>query len=240
MPAENFALMTMQDRAYAVAIFIILGICCIGAYVAVSGFLNANPDGFSLALNDASATPTIGVTVEIPTETPAPPTNTPLPPTETPIGYQPTAIPEATRGPTLDFIPTIATPEFTATPEASATPPGCGSEFCPRPGPADSRAPGGNPCPSHLIWGFVLDRNGQGIPGVKIHFNDASGNAGDKDTKGPPDHPGIYDIPVGGGVWTVQVVGKREALRSPPFQVAVGQPWGGAGNCPTRVDFIQQ
>lgn len=51
--------MTMQDRAYAVAIFIILGICCIGAYVAVSGFLNANPDGFSLALNDASATPTM-------------------------------------------------------------------------------------------------------------------------------------------------------------------------------------
>lgn len=232
--------MTMQDRAYAAAIFIILGICCIGAYVAVSGFFNANPEGFSLALNSATETPTAGVTIEIPTETAAPPTFTPLPPTETPIGYQPTAIPEATRGPTLDFIPTIATPEFTATPEASATPPGCGAEFCPRPGPADSGAPGGNPCPSHLIWGFVLDKNGQGIPGVKIHFSDASGNAGDKDTKGPPDRPGIYDIPVGSGVWTVQVFGKREQVRSPPFQVAVGQSWGGTGNCPTRVDFFQQ
>ncbi len=232
--------MSMQDRVYAAAIFIILGLCCIGAYVAVSGFANANPGGISIGFLSTTATPTAGVTIEIPTETPAPATNTPLPPTRTPEGFQPTDIPAATRGPTLDFIPTVATPEATATPEASATPPGCGAEFCPRPGPADANAPGGNPCPSNLIWGYVLDSSGQGMPGIKIHFRDAGGNAGEKDTKGPPDRPGIYDIPVGSGTWIVEVMGKRDTLRSTPFQVAVGEAWGGSGNCPTRVDFVQQ
>lgn len=234
--------MSMQDRVYAAAIFVILGICCIGAYVAVSGFMNQNPNGLQIGLNSTTQTPTAGVTIQIPTETAAPATHTALPATKTPVGFQPTDEPQATRGPTLDFIPTVATAEFTPTSEASATPQfsGCGAEFCPRPGPADASAPGGNPCPPNLIWGYALDRSGQGIPGVKIHFQDANGNAGDKDTKGPPDHPGIYDIPVGSGVWTVVVAGKKETTRSPAFQVSAGQPWGGTGICPTRVDFIQQ
>ena len=234
--------MTMQDRAYAVAIFIILGFCCIGAYVAISGFLNANPGGLAAALNNSTATPTVGVTIVIPTETAAPPTITPPPPTRTPKGFQPTDTPAITRPPTLDFIPTVATPEFTPTPEVTATPAasGCGAEFCPRPGPADAGAPGGNPCPANLIWGFVTDHTGQGVAGVKVHFQDVNGNAGEKDTKGPPDRPGIYDLPVGNGVWTVQLTGKKDQTRSTPFQVVVGQAWGGSGNCPTRVDFVQQ
>lgn len=234
--------MTMQDRVYAAAIFIIMGICCIGAYVAVSGFMNQNPDGFKIGLNLATTTPTAGVTVEIPTETAAPPTNTSLPATKTPIGFQPTAIPAATRGPTLDFIPTIATLEASPTPEASATPQpsGCGAEFCPRLGPPDGRAPSGNPCPPNYLWGFVLDRNGQGIPGIKVTFRDANGNAGESDTKAPPDPPGRFDFPVGGGTWTVQVAGRKDASRSGPIQMAAGQTWTGSGNCPTRVDFVQQ
>ena len=54
--------MSMQDRAYAAAIFVIIGICCIGAYVAISGFANANPGGLLLAFNGATASPTVGVT----------------------------------------------------------------------------------------------------------------------------------------------------------------------------------
>lgn len=234
--------MTMQDRAYAVAMFIVFGICCIGIYVAVSGLLNANPNGLTIALlNQATETPTVGVTIEIPTETPAPPTNTPPPPTRTPRGFVPSPTPGFTRPPTLDFLPTVPTPEpFTPTPVPSPTPPGCGAEFCPRPGPPDPRAPGGNPCPPNLIWGFVLDRNGQGMVGIKVTFRDDHGNAGEKDTKGPPDPPGIYDFPVAGGIWTVQLAGRRDTTRSTPFQVAAGQVWTGSGNCPTRVDFIQQ
>lgn len=235
--------MSMQDRAYAAAILIIIGICCIGAYVAVSGFMNANPDGLSIGLNLPTQTPTGGVTVEIPTETPGPPTNTPLPPTKTPIGFRPTDPPEATRGPTLDFIPTIETPEFTETPLPTATleiPPGCGAPFCPRLAAPDPRAPTGNPCPGNYIWGFVLDRNGIGIGGMKVTLRETSG-AGDKvTTKAPPDPEGRFDLPATGGTWTVQVVDRQENPLSPPIQVQANVSWGGSGNCPTRVDFIEQ
>lgn len=240
MPAENFLFMTMQDRAYAVAIFIILGICCIGAYVAVSGFLNANPDGFSLAMNGSTETPTIGVTVEIPTETPAPPTNTPLPPTATPVGYQPTDEPEATRGPTLDFIPTVATPEFTATPEATETPPGCGGSYCPRLGPPDSRGPKGATCSQEYIWGFVTDKNGESVSNIRIHFREIDGAEGDARTKGDPDPRGRFDFPAANGTWTLTMWSKDGDPVSPAIQVRAGEPWGGTGNCPTRVDFVQE
>ena len=240
IPAEIFLLMTMQDRVYAAAIFIILGICCLGAYVAVSGFMNANPDGLTLALNGPSATPTVGVTVEIPTETPAPPTHTPLPPTETPIGYQPTAIPEATRGPTLDFIPTVATPEFTATLEATATPRGCGGSYCPRFGPPDSRGPKGATCSQEYIWGFVTNQAGEGLSGVRIHFREIDGAEGDARTKGDPDPRGRFDFPAANGVWTVSVWSKDGESVSPAIQVRAGEAWGGTGNCPTRSDFVQQ
>jgi hypothetical protein len=232
--------MTMQDRAYAAAIFIILGICCIGAYVAVSGFMNANPDGLSISLNDSTATPTAGVTIEIPTETAAPPTNTPLPPTQTPEGFQPTLPPAATRGPTLDFIPTIATPEFTATPEATPTLAGCGAIYCPRLGPPDARGPKGQPCSTEYIWGFVFTANGEGEPNVRLHFREANGGEGDGRSKGDPDPRGRFDFPASGGLWNVQVWDRNGDPLSPPFQVQGGIPWGGSGNCPTRVDFVQQ
>src|SRR5437867_10481496 len=84
--------MSIQDRAYAAAIFIVIGICCIGAYVAISGFFNANPNGITLSLSQPTGTATVEPNIEIPTETPAPPTFTPLPtlpPTDTPKGFNP-------------------------------------------------------------------------------------------------------------------------------------------------------
>ncbi len=235
--------MSMQDRVYAAAIFLVLGLCCIGAYVAVSGFMLANPDGLAISLAQETATPTAGVTVEIPTETPAPPTNTPLPATSTPEGFQPTAVPEATRGPTLDFIPTVATlePSVTPTPEFTATPPGCGAPFCPRLGPPDPRAPTGNVCPGNYLWGFVTDASGNGVPGVRVKFRGEGGGGDIKTTKaGPADPAGIYDFPATSGIWTVSVVDRDENEMGPAFQVQAGQGWSGSGNCPTRVDFIQQ
>lgn len=232
--------MTMQDRAYAAAIFIIIGICCIGAYVAVSGFMNSNPDGLNIGLNRITQTPTVGVTIEIPTETAAPPTNTPLPATKTPIGFQPTLPPAATRGPTLDFIPTIATPEFTATPQASATPVGCGAIYCPRLGAPDARGPKGQPCSTEYIWGFVSKANGEGEPNVRVHFREIGGGEGDTRTKGDPDPRGRFDQPAASGSWSVQVWDRNGDPISPPFQVQGGVAWGGSGHCPTRVDFVQQ
>lgn len=232
--------MSMQDRAYAAAIFIILGLCCIGAYVAVSGFMNANPDGLSIGLNGATATATAGVTIEIPTETTGPPTKTPLPATKTPVGFQATLVPEATRGPTLDFIPTIATAEFTATPEATATPVGCGATYCPRLGAPDGRGPQGQPCSTEYIWGFVFTKSGDGEPNMRIHFREVGGGEGDSRTKGDPDPRGRFDFPTNSGSWNVQVWDRNGDPLSPPFQVQAGVAWGGSGNCPTRVDFVQQ
>jgi hypothetical protein len=232
--------MSMQDRVYAAAIFVIIGLCCIGVYVAISGFMNANPNGLQIGLNLETGTPTAGVTIEIPTETAAPPTNTPLPPTITPEGFQPTAIPAATRGPTLDFLPTIETPTVTPTPEATATPPGCGASFCPRLGPPDPRAPTGNPCPDNYIWGFVLDTGGNGMGGMRIALREINGGADKVTSKAPPDPEGRFDFPASAGTWTVQLVDRSENPLSPPIQIQANVPWGGSGNCPTRVDFVQQ
>jgi hypothetical protein len=232
--------MSMQDRAYAAAIFIILGLCCIGAYVAISGFMNANPNGLSIGLNGATATGTAGVTVVIPTETAGRATNTSLPATITPKGFQATLEPEATRGPTLDFIPTVATAEFTETPQATATAVGCGGSYCPQPGPPDGRGPKGQPCSTEYVWGFVVLKSGEGVPNIRIHFREAGGGEGDAKTKGDPDPPGRFDFPTGNGSWTVVMWNKDGDPISPSFQVQAGVPWAGSGNCPTRVDFVQQ
>jgi hypothetical protein len=232
--------MSMQDRFYAVAIFVIIGICCIGAYVAVSGFLNANPGGFSVSLNQATSAPTAGVTVEIPTETAAPPTKSPLPPTITPIGFKPSGTPEVTRPPTLDFIPTLETPTETPTTEFTATPTGCGSAVCPRLGPPDARGPKGAPCSQEYIWGFVQDARGEGIPNMRIHFREVNGAEGDVRSKGEPDPRGYFDFPAAAGTWTVSLWSKDGDPVSAAIQVQAGQAWGGSGNCPSRVDFVEQ
>jgi len=235
--------MSMQDRAYAAAIFIILGLCCIGAYVAASGFMNAHPEGLSLSLNRGTESPTAGVTIEIPTETAAPPTSSPLPPTRTPEGFRPTDTPAATRPPTLDFIPTIETPEITPTEEATATPasgPACEASICPQLGPPDSRGPNGNTCPQDYIWGFVTDNSGKGMSGVRIHFREVNGAEGDARSKGAPDPEGRFDFPANAGTWSVVVWTRDGDPISPAIQVQAGQAWGGSGNCPTRVDFVQK
>lgn len=238
--------MTIQDRAYAVAIFLVLGICCIGAYVAVSGFFNANPNGLSLSLSSATETPTPGITIEIPTETAAPPTETPrptAPPTKTPKGFvaSPTPALVITRQATLDFLPTIPTGEpITATPAPSPTITGCGAEFCPRLGPPDSQGPKGTPCSQEYLWGFVIGADGAGAPNVKLHFKEVGGAEGDTRSKGPPDPAGRFDFPAASGTWSVQVVDKGGDPLSPPVQVQAGQLWSGTGNCPSRIDFAKQ
>jgi hypothetical protein len=231
--------MTMQDRVYAAAIFVILGICCIGAYVAISAFVNANPGGLSVGL-EATLSATAGVTIQIPTETAAPPTGTAPPPTRTPKGFKPTETAASTRPPTLDFLPTVATSEFTQTPLATATQPGCSGLYCPRLGPPDARGPKGATCSQQYVWGFVIAQNGEGLPGVRIHFRELGGAEGDAKSKGDPDPPGRFDFPTGSGTWTVSVWNKAGDPISPAIQVVAGQPWGGSGNCPTRVDFVQQ
>ncbi|MGB8648823.1 MAG: hypothetical protein WCF84_26540 [Anaerolineae bacterium] len=257
--------MNLQDRAFAVGIFIILGICCIGAYVAVSGFMNTNSGGLNLGLNVSTPSPTSGTpsdvsagTAEAATPTLLP-TGTSGPPTNTPKGFKPSATPSATVTPSsrgtpspafLADIPTITPASGTSgTPGASSTQPAatapvpvgnCGYTYCPSPkGPPDDRAPTGNSCPTNYLWGFVIGSNGKGVPGVQVRYTNPDGESDHTFTKAPPDPAGRWDVAAPGGMWAIQILDSGGKPASPVIQIQahVSDPSG--KTCPTRLDFIQ-
>ncbi len=241
--------MSLQDRAYAVGIFIVLGICCLGAYVAVSGFMNANPGGLTLSFAADTPSPSPASTVKSTTEAPAAVTVPPLPtvalvpPTNTPKGRKPSPTSPSHGTPSPGFLTDLVTltppaPAATATSVSSSD---CGSRFCPRLGGADpSLGPTGQACPGNYIWGIVYGRNGEGLANRTIRYHDPQGESKDIQTKAPPDPAGRYDIPTpGGGTWTVQLVEGGQPL-SPAYRVQARQRYNGGSICPTRVDFVEQ
>ncbi len=251
--------MNLQDRAYAIGIFVVLGICCIGAYVAVSGFMNANPQGLTLGLGNQTPVSTVqSATIAAPTETEtsatvtAAPLSTSAPPTNTPKGFSPTLTPLSRGTPSPAFlsdIPTVTLAAPGTAPAAGATRSptaaaagNCGSPFCPIMGkPDETLGPTGQKCPRDYLWGIVQDRNGKGLAGYKIHFRDPSGNEEDRTTKGPPDPPGKYDQPTGGGgKWFLQLRDPNGKPLSPMFPIESRQSYNGGAICPTRVDFVEQ
>jgi hypothetical protein len=236
--------MNLQDRAYAAAIFIVLGICCIGAYVAVSGFMNANPQGIRLGLNAGSVTPTPESAVEIPTDTPAGPTSTALPtepPTQTPRGYSGPPTATIKRPPTLD-LPTVPAVELITSTPSAPTQANCGYPFCGRIGIADGKmAPTGRDCPTDYLWGIVYGKDGAGIPNWQIRYTHVGIGSDHTTTKGPPDtRRGGYDIVASNGTWILQLYDPNGNVKSAPFQVNAGQPFTGGAACPSRVDFVEQ
>jgi hypothetical protein len=247
--------MSLQDRAYAAGIFIVIGICCIGAYVAVSGFLNSSPSGFNIDLG-ASATETPGEETAVAgLNTPITFPDTPIAgtisaaiPSVTPKGFEPSATPPSRGTPSPAFladVPTAApsdTPGSEPSPTAAQAATVCRAQFCPRIGVPDAAiAPTGRACPDNYIWGVVYDHNGKGIPGALIHFIDPSGAGSNVAAKGPPDPAGRYDIPTaGGGVWKLQLRDGNGNPLSPVVQIQARQIAAGSDTCPTRVDFHQQ
>ncbi|MDE3090511.1 MAG: hypothetical protein KGJ80_14110, partial [Chloroflexota bacterium] len=229
----------MQDRYYIIAIVVILAICCLGGYVAVSGYLNSNPSSISL-LTPASAA-TLHVLV-VPTDPPAPtkpaamvvgtPSVAAVP---SPLGAFQTIAASTTQVPVTVA---IATPPSTSAPTASAQ--SCaGYAFCPKSGPGDaSIAPTAVDCPRNYVWGRIVDVSGNGLPGMRIRFK---GPLGDLDTvvakaKSPSDQPGRFDILAPSGTFTLWVLDSSGAQASPQIQITMQQPYSGSGNCPTRVD----
>ncbi len=235
--------MNLQDRAYAVGIFVILGICCIGGYVAFSGFLNVSQGGLNLGLNGATATIAEQPTAETTNESLAQVTVPPLPTiTVSPGGTlaSPNGTPRTTpTAATLTEIPTI-TPATTVPSPTSASQ-GCpGFPFCARlKGPPSADAPTGNPCPANYLWGFVLDSSGNGIPAARVRFRNPSGDTGIIIAKSIPDPPGRYDIPAAGGIWVLQLVDGNGNPLSAAVSMQAHVNFTGGG-CPTRVDFVQQ
>lgn len=233
----------MQNRLYAIAILVILGICCLGAYVAVSGFFN-KPATLNPNSSTTPAALDTSVVIVIPTDTPAakPGTGIAVTPTivliPSPLGAFQTAVARASPSAT----PKPAVPP-TAAPSPTTSAPSCGDfAFCPSGGPPDSfLAPGGIECPRNYLWGRVVDLNGKGIPDRKIRYKTPSGETDATTTKDLPDPPGKYDISSvpPGSTWTLWLLDPNGAQASPQVTITA-QIYTGVGNCPTRVDFVQK
>jgi hypothetical protein len=235
----------MQDKTYVIAIIVVLLICCLGMYVAVSGYLNSHPGAFPELVASFQGTP---VVISISTYTPLPTQAVSvLPPTPTvaavpsPLG----ALRTITAAATI-IIPTPV-PTRVAVASATFTPasgfPACGNfAFCPRPGPPDfNLGPGGNECPRNYIWGRVTDLNGRGLRDRKIRFRNPAGEIDTVTTKAPPDPEGAYNIPAvaTGSTWEIWLLDSGGGEASPRVKLTA-QAYQGVGNCPTRVDFVQQ
>ena len=234
----------MQDKTYVVAIIVVLGICCLGMYVAVSGYLNSNPGAFPDIVAGIQGTP---VVVTISTYTPAPtqsvsalPSTPTIAPVPSPLGALQTitaAAPIVIPTP----VPTRAAASPTATGVAGL--PSCaGFAFCPKFGLSDpTLAPRGEDCPRNYIWGRVTDLSGRGLRDRKIRFKNPYGEMDTVTTKAPPDPEGVYNIPsvASGSAWEIWLLDTSGAEVSPRVKF-IPQPYTGVGNCPTRLDFVQQ
>ncbi len=241
----------MEERSYAIAIAVILAICCLGMYVAVTGYLNTQSPASSEVQSQVAFTP---VVIAIPTVTiepakagtapPPAPTSGPAP---TPLGAFQTIV-AATTVPTVRSNPTAAAKASPLSPTA-APPPAIGEQscsgyaFCASGGPPDAElAPTGVNCPRNYVWGRVTDASGKGLAGFRIRFKGPLGDLDTVESKGPPDPPGIYNIAASppGGKWTVWILDPGGGQASPQFTVTAPQAYTGSGNCPTRIDFKGQ
>ena len=234
----------MQDKTYVIAIIVVLGICCLGMYVAVSGYLNSNPGAFPDIVAGIQGTP---VVVTISTYTPAPTQSVsalPGTPTIAPVPSPLGALQTITAAVTI-VVPTPAPTRAAASPTATGAPgfPSCaGFAFCAKAGPPDyALGIGGDPCPRNYIWGRVTDTSGHGLRDRKIRFKSPEGIMDNVTTKAPPDPEGVYNIPSipTNTAWVVWLLDTGGGDASPRVTLTA-QPYTGVGNCPTRIDFVQQ
>ena len=236
----------MQDRYLVIALIVILAICCLGGYVAVSGFLNSNPSALSALTPGVAATP---ISVAVSTDTPAatkPAATAPRAATAVPVpsplgAFETIAAASSTQlppGPSpTTGKPTSPAPTAPVTAGQSCS----GFSFCTKGGPPDAAlAPQGRDCPSNYIWGRVVDKNGNGMPDMRIRFKlESTGETDVAVSKAPQDPPGAYNISAQlGGTWILWLTDGGNQI-SPQVKVLV-KSYGGGGDCPTRVDFFQQ
>ncbi len=236
----------MQDRTSVAFIIITLAICCLGLYVALSGYYINTPPA---ALANVTVAPIAASTiVNIVSATDTPRT----------ILTTPSAIPSPLGAfQTITAAITLARPTATLTPRVAIAPPapptalpaivGAAScadfSFCPQGGVPDSRlAPTGAACPRNYIWGQILDASGRGISDARIRFKGPLGGLETVASKGTPDPPGIFNIlaPAPGGTWLIWMVDSANNRISPEISVNAPQGFAGGGSCPTRVDFVQR
>ncbi len=233
-----------QDLSAAVIILTILGVCCLGLYVALSGYaIHAPPSNLTRTPGSVAPAATV-VIVLANTETPRAtlaiaPTAPPLP---SPLGaFQTITAAITSARPTVTHTPRVTIPPAAppSQPQTAGTTSCAGFAFCPQGGPPDTRlAPTGAACPRNYIWGQVVDTSGRGLASTQISYKGPSGEAGRMETKGPPDVPGTFNIPTGqpGNTYTLWVTDAGGNRHSPEIAVKT-EAYAGSGNCPTRIDF---
>ena len=244
----------MQDRAYVIAIVIVLAICCLGGVVAVTGYVNSNQISSTPSTGSLAITPLV---ISVNTDTPAPIV------TKSPGSGLSAATPAVAPSP-LGAFQTIAASSSLSGASTPAPTTAAGSSkassvsssvsstvaqvscagfgFCPKSGQPDSSlGPGGNECPRNYIWGRVVDLNGRGLANMRIRYQGPSGEYDAVITKAPPDPAGVYNIVTGqtGTTWTIWLIDADGRDQSPHINVLT-QAYSGVGECPTRRDFIQQ
>jgi hypothetical protein len=243
----------MQDRSYAIAIVVIIALCCLGTFVAIVGFFKSPP-----SLRSALPTPVLPATllfVIAGTDTPAPSQFTAtVPISETGLIVPPqtegveTLVPPTPIGAGLDtpVVPSVPVPTAVVVPPTVAplVVQSCsGFAFCPTGGPPDAQlAPTNDRCPRNYIWGRIIDLGKKGIPEMRVRFRGPLNNLDTVVSKGPPDPPGIYNIlaPPPGGKWTLWMIDAAGKALSPQITITAPQVYNGSGNCPNRIDFVQQ
>ncbi len=232
----------MKDKSYVIAVVVVLAICCLGVYVAVSGYLNSNLSGFTSATPILQAT---SIAVTLPTDTP--PASRPVtvmsvataPPLPSPLGaFQTITAATTAVAPTLPPLPPAVKPS--PSPPTGATQSCAGFQFCWKTGVPDAiLGPTGNECPRNYIWGLITDTNGRGIPNVRIRHRAPNGEIGETFSKDKPDVPGKYDVLAPSGTFIIWVTSGGAQL-SPQVSVVVQPHSPGSGVCLMRIDFFQQ
>jgi hypothetical protein len=82
---------------------------------------------------------------------------------------------------------------------------------------------------------------GRGLRDRRIRFKTPEGIIDSVTTKAPPDPEGVYNIPsiATNSSWMIWLLDPSGAEVSPRVTL-LAQPYTGVGNCPTRIDFVQQ
>ena len=232
----------MDNRAYALAFMGVLGIICLGAYVAISALFDVNGDPL-IRFDSGTAAPTVIAlgTRAAGTRT-ATPTSTPF------VPYLPTldfatvtpALPTATY--TLPPLPSprlLPTRTPTPPPGDTSTPPPPGVTVPPSPSatPTNAPPPGGYPysysgpsverrnCVSqYIIYGYVRDAHGQGMAGVHIRYSARFPHPIDFPTAGTRSggEAGYYELTAGtsGNEFDVTLIESGDQPLSPTVHVS--------------------
>lgn len=237
----------VKDKSSVIAIVVVLGICCLGMYVAISGYFNSNPSALTSITPILQTTP---VAITLPTDTPLPsrtissqPIAPTMPPVPSPLGaFQTITAATTSTLPTLPpILPTLRpSPASSAGSSAPAQPSCAGFQYCWKNGVPDAAlGPTGNECPRNYIWGLVTDVNGKGISNIRLRYRAPNNDVGETNTKDKPDVPGKYDVPAQSGAFVIWIV-SGGAPASPQVNVLVQPYSAGSGVCLMRVDFYQQ